>query len=275
MFTPTDGDSRIGVVGGPSRAHRASAAPTCTDTERTITDGDRAEAWSAPFPTCLRHSGVMTVTRGNWLRGVVARRCHDRVDESVTQGGGDVVFRGYARVAPHGEDPSDQAGRLCAAGVEPAQLRIDHSSGARGARPELDSLLAELTAGDVLVVTGLERLASSVLHLVAIGQRLHAAEAELCSLDEAVDTRTPSARGLVAALDLLAGLQRTLVSGSTRAGLDAARTRGRRGGRPPRLDPEAAAEARRLYGEGHSVTEIAERLEVPRTTLYGHLHRPS
>jgi DNA invertase Pin-like site-specific DNA recombinase len=111
--------------------------------------------------------------------------------------------------------------------------------------------------------------------MVAIGQRLHAADAELCSLDEAVDTRTPSGRGLLAALNLLAGLQRTLVSSSTRAGLDAARTRGRRGGRPPRLDPEAGAKARRLYDEGHSVTEIAEQLEVPRTTLYGHLHRPS
>jgi DNA invertase Pin-like site-specific DNA recombinase len=186
-----------------------------------------------------------------------------------------VVFRGYARVAPQGQDPSDQAGRLRAAGVDDAWIRTDRSSGARGARPELEALLADLKVGDVLVVTGLERLASSVLHMVAIGQRLHAAEADLCSLDEAVDTRTPSGRGLLAALDLLAGLQRTLVSSSTRAGLDAARTRGRRGGRPPRLDPEAAGEARRLYDEGHSVTEIAERLAVPRTTLYGHLHRPS
>ncbi|MCD2192232.1 recombinase family protein [Actinomycetospora endophytica] len=185
------------------------------------------------------------------------------------------MFRGYARVAPQGEDPTDQAGRLRAAGVDPARIRTDHSGGARGARPELDALLADLTAGDVLVVTGLERLASSVLHMVAIGQRLHAADAELCALDESVDTRTPSGQGLLAALAMLGGLQRTLVSSSTRAGLDAARSRGRRGGRPPRLDREAAAEARRLYDQGHSVTEIAERLSVPRTTLYGHLHRPS
>jgi DNA invertase Pin-like site-specific DNA recombinase len=186
-----------------------------------------------------------------------------------------VVLRGYARVAPYGEDPSDQADRLRAAGVADASIRTDRSTGARGARPELDALLADLAAGDVLVVTGLERLASSVLHMVAIGQRLRAADVDLCALDEDVDTRTASGEGLLAALTLLAGLQRTLVSRSTRAGLDAARSRGRRGGRPPRLDPAAAAEARRLYDEGHSVTEIAERLEVPRTTLYGHLHRPS
>lgn len=185
------------------------------------------------------------------------------------------MFRGYARVAPHGDDPSEQRGRLHAAGVDDGRIRVERSTGTRGPRPELETLLDELEAGDVLVVTGLERLASSVLHLVTIGTRLQAAGAELRSLDEDLDTRAPSGAGVLATLDLLAGLQRTLVSRSTRAGLDAARSRGRRGGRPPRLDAEASATARRLYEEGRSVTEIAERLGVPRTTLYGHLHRPS
>lgn len=187
---------------------------------------------------------------------------------------GVAVFRGYARVAPHGEDPSGQIERLHVAGVDPGQVRVDRSSGTRGARPELGALLADLRAGDVVVVTGLERLASSVLHLVAVGQRLRAARADLWSLDEALDTRSADA-GLLATLDVLAHLQRALTSRSTRAGLDAARSRGRRGGRPPRLDTDASAEARRLYDEGRSVTEIAEHLGVPRTTLYGHLHRPS
>jgi DNA invertase Pin-like site-specific DNA recombinase len=183
------------------------------------------------------------------------------------------VLRGYARVA-HGEDPWGQVERLHRAGVEPGQVRVDRSAGTRGPRPELEVLLADLRAGDVLVITGLERLASSVLHLVAVGQRLRVARAELWSLDDAVDTRS-GGDGLLPALDVLAGLQRALTSTSTRAGLDAARSRGRRGGRPPRLDHDASAEARRLYDEGRSVTEIAERLGVPRTTLYGHLHRPS
>jgi DNA invertase Pin-like site-specific DNA recombinase len=186
-----------------------------------------------------------------------------------------MVFRGYARVSSHDEDPSDQVERLRAAGVERARVRVDHSSGTRGPRPELDAVLSDLRSGDVLVVAGLDRLASSVLHLVAIGTRLRAVGADLWSLDEALDTRADSGRGLLAALETLAGLQRTLVSNSTRAGLDAARSRGRRGGRPPRLDADGSAEARRLYEEGRSVTEIAERLGVPRTTLYGHLHRPS
>ena len=184
------------------------------------------------------------------------------------------MFRGYVRVALHGEDPWEQIERLHAAGVERAQVRVDHTGGVRGPRPELDALLGELHDGDVLVVTGLERLASSVLHLVAVGQRLRAAGADLRSLDEALDTRSSDA-GLLDTLDVLAELQRALTSRSTRAGLDAARSRGRRGGRPPRLDHDASAEARRLYDEGRSVTEIAEHLGVPRTTLYGHLHRPS
>jgi DNA invertase Pin-like site-specific DNA recombinase len=185
------------------------------------------------------------------------------------------VLRGYARIALHGEDAADQIERLRTAGVGDDHVRVERSSGTRGARPELEAVLADLTVGDVLVVTTLERLASSVLHLVTVGQRLHAAGADLWSLDGAVDTRTPAGGGLLPTLVVLAGLQRTLTSSSTRAGLDAARSRGRRGGRPPRLGPEDSAEARRLYDEGRSVTEIAERLGVPRTTLYGHLHRPS
>ncbi|NMO92625.1 recombinase family protein [Actinomycetospora sp. TBRC 11914] len=185
------------------------------------------------------------------------------------------MLRGYARVALHGGDASDQVARLHEAGVEPAQVWVDHSNGTRAPRPELEAVLAGLGSGDVLVVTALDRLASSVLHLVTVGVRLRAAGADLWSLDEGVDTRAPGGEGLLPALEVLAGLQRTLTSSSTRAGLDAARSRGRRGGRPPRLGPDASAEARRLYDEGRSVTEIAERLGVPRTTLYGHLHRPS
>ncbi|MEJ2869049.1 recombinase family protein [Actinomycetospora sp. OC33-EN08] len=173
------------------------------------------------------------------------------------------------------DDAGDQVARLVAAGVPAGAIRVDTSLGTRGARPELEAVLGELGAGDVLVVTGLDRLASSVLHLVQVGQRLRAIDADLRSLDERVDTAAEGEAGVLPTLEILAGLQRTLVSASTRAGLDAARARGRRGGRPPRLTADAAAEAQRLYDEGRSVTEIAEHLEVPRTTVYGHLRRPS
>ncbi|GLZ50429.1 DNA-invertase [Actinomycetospora sp. NBRC 106378] len=185
------------------------------------------------------------------------------------------MLRGYARVASATDDASDQVERLRAAGVAAERIRIDTSVGTRGARPELEAVLGDLRDGDVLVVTGLDRLASSVLHLVQVGQRLLAVGAHLRSLEEDVDTTSDGDTGVLPTLDLLAGLQRTLVSASTRAGLDAARARGRRGGRPPRLTAEAAARAQRLYDEGRSVTEIAETLDVPRTTVYGHLRRPS
>ncbi|WP_433800061.1 recombinase family protein [Actinomycetospora sp. CA-084318] len=173
------------------------------------------------------------------------------------------------------DDASDQVARLQAEGVPTERIRVDTSLGTRGARPELEAVLGDLRRGDVLVVTRLDRLASSVLHLVQVGQRLRSVGAELRSLEEDVDTTSDSDAGVLPTLDLLAGLQRTLVSASTRAGLDAARARGRRGGRPPRLSAEAAAEAQRLYDQGRSVTEIAEKLDVPRTTVYGHLRRPT
>ncbi len=185
------------------------------------------------------------------------------------------MLRGYARVTSASDDASDQVERLRAEGVPADRIRVDTSLGTRGARPELEAVLDELVRGDVLVVTRLDRLASSVLHLVQVGQRLLAVGADLRSLEEGVDTTTDDGAGMLPTLELLAGLQRTLVSASTRAGLDAARARGRRGGRPPRLGADAAAEAQRLYDEGRSVTEIAEKLDVPRTTVYGHRRRPS
>jgi DNA invertase Pin-like site-specific DNA recombinase len=185
------------------------------------------------------------------------------------------VLRGYARVASATDDASDQVDRLLAEGVATERIHVEVSLGTRGARPELEAVLGDLRHGDVLVVTRLDRLASSVLHLVQVGQRLRAVGAELRSIEEDVDTTSEADAGVLATLELLAGLQRSLVSASTRAGLDAARARGRRGGRPPRLSAESAAEAQRLYDEGRSVTEIAEKLDVPRTTVYGHLRRPT
>ncbi|MFC5064182.1 recombinase family protein [Actinomycetospora atypica] len=185
------------------------------------------------------------------------------------------MLRGYARVTSADDDADGQVDRLRAEGVDADAIRVDRSAGTRGARPELDALLTGLEPDDLLVVTSLDRLASSVLHLVQVGARLRAAGAGLRALDDRVDTTGDPGTGFLETLDLLAGLQRSVVSASTRAGLDAARARGRRGGRPPRLGPESAAEAQRLYDEGRSVTEIAERLEIPRTTVYGHLRRPS
>ncbi len=74
-------------------------------------------------------------------------------------------------------------------------------------------------------------------------------------------------------LSVLAELQRELIVANTRDGLAAARARGRKGGRPPKLNPEQVAVAQQLYDAGErTVQQIADLLNVPRTTIYGHLN---
>jgi len=93
-------------------------------------------------------------------------------------------------------------------------------------------------------------------------------------VEQGIDTATAEGRAMFGMLSVLAELQRELIVANTRDGLTAARARGRRGGRPPRLTPDQVALAQRLYDAGeHTVAQIAGMLGVPRSTIYGHLDK--
>lgn len=181
---------------------------------------------------------------------------------------------GYARVSTVDQNPTHQIDALQRAGVQPDHIHLDRASGAKASRPKLDELLGKLRAGDTVVVTRLDRLGRSVLHLVMLGAQLRERGVGLLVLEQGIDTSTAEGRAMFGMLSVLAELQRELIVATTRDGLAAARARGRSGGRRPRLNPRQAALAQRLYDEGeHTVAQIAEILKVPRTTLYGHLQR--
>jgi len=135
-------------------------------------------------------------------------------------------------------------------------------------------VLRILRDGDVLVVTRLDRLGRSVLHLVTLGAQLRDRGVGLQVVEQGIDTATAEGRAMFGMLSVLAELQRELIVANTRDGLAAARARGRRGGRPPKLSPDQAALAQRLYDAGeHTVAQIAAMLTVPRSTIYGHLDK--
>ena len=135
-------------------------------------------------------------------------------------------------------------------------------------------MLRILRDGDVLVVTWLDRLGRSVLHLVTLGAQLRDRGIGLKVVEQGIDTATAEGRAMFGMLSVLAELQRELIVANTRDGLAAARARGRRGGRPPKLSPDQAALAQRLYDAGeHTVAQIAAMLGVPRSTIYGHLNK--
>lgn len=138
---------------------------------------------------------------------------------------------GYARVSTDEQRPDLQIDALVKAGCE--HVLIDEGvSGSRGSRPALDRALGQLRPGDVLVTWKLDRLGRSLSHLIHVVAALEAKQVAFRSLSEAIDTGTAAGRLLFPVLGALAEFERSLISERTKAGLAAARARGRYPGRP-------------------------------------------
>lgn len=142
-------------------------------------------------------------------------------------------------------------------------------SGATMQRPALRRCLKTLRAGDTLVVWKLDRLARSLGDLIKLLDDFRERGIAFHSLTEAIDTRTPIARAMWQLLGVLAEFERGLIIERTRAGLAAARRRGIRLGRKPKLSPEQIAHARTLIEQGDKNREqIAALFKVGRVTLW-------
>jgi len=156
-------------------------------------------------------------------------------------------------------NPAHQLDALSRAGVAADDVYLDRASGAKASRPQFDLLLRHLRAGDTLVVTRLDRLGRSVLHLVTLGAALRDRGVQLRVLEQGIDTTTAEGRAMFGMLSVLAELQRELIIANTRDGLAAARARGRTGGRRPTLSPSQARHAQQLYdARQHTVQQIAD-----------------
>ena len=151
---------------------------------------------------------------------------------------------GYARVSTDDQTLDLQRDALQDAGCE--RIFEDHASGA-GDRPGLRDALTHLRAGDALVVWRLDRLGRSLKDLIARAEALRTQGVGLRSLKEAIDTDSSSGQLIFHIFGALAEFERALIRERTQAGLQAARARGRKGGRPKRLDAEQRAHAVALY----------------------------
>jgi DNA invertase Pin-like site-specific DNA recombinase len=137
---------------------------------------------------------------------------------------------GYARVSTAEQDLAAQRQALAAAGC--AEIVEETASGGDASRPELARLLGRIGRGDTLVVARLDRLARSLAHLLAVIAGLAARGARFRSLADPIDTTGPSGTLVLQILGAVAEFERALIRERTRAGLAAARARGRRGGNP-------------------------------------------
>ena len=173
---------------------------------------------------------------------------------------------GYARVSTSDQSADGQVDALRAAGCE--HVWTDVASGARARRPAFDALLATATPGDTVAVCRLDRLGRSLPHLLSLVEDLAGRRVGLLSLAEQIDTSNATGRLVLHVFGALAEFERGINHERTIAGLAAARTRGRVGGRPRALSGRRLAHARELAAAGVSAAEIADTLLVGRSTVY-------
>jgi DNA invertase Pin-like site-specific DNA recombinase len=177
---------------------------------------------------------------------------------------------GYARVSTMDQNPALQIDALKGAGCE--KLFVEKASGASRDRPELKGALDYVREGDTLVVWKLDRLARSLKQLIETVAMLEARGIGLRSLTESIDTTTAGGRLIFHIFGALAEFERTVIRERTKAGLSAARARGRVGGRPPKLSVDHLKAAKALLGDPTiTVADVAKRLGVSPATLYRHL----
>ena len=173
---------------------------------------------------------------------------------------------GYARVSTADQSADLQVDALTAAGA--TRVFVETASGKTDSRPELMRVLDYLREGDVLVVWRLDRLGRSLRHLIDQVNALEARGIGFRSLTEAIDTTTAGGRLVFHVFGALGEFERELIVERTRAGLAAARARGRRGGRPKVMTSERVTTARRLRDDdGLTLDQIAATIGVSRASV--------
>lgn len=177
---------------------------------------------------------------------------------------------GYARVSTPTQSLNLQIDALAQYGCEHIYKEI--MSGARSERPELLKMLQFVRKGDVIVVWKLDRLGRSLVDLVRIANKLRDAGVQLVSLQDQIDTTTPNGKLTFHLMAALAEFERDMIRERTMAGLEAARARGRFGGRPKGMCKrlkQMAPMVKSLYDDGQLTNrEIAENLGVSIGSIY-------
>jgi DNA invertase Pin-like site-specific DNA recombinase len=181
---------------------------------------------------------------------------------------------GYARVSKYDQDLDLQIDALKRGGCRRDRIFVDEVSGTQVRRPGLEACLKALKTGDVLLVWRLDRLGRSMIHLVDLVEQLRERSIGFRSLcDWSVDTTTASGELVFHIFSALAQFERRLIQERTKAGLTAARARGRKGGRKPLdpLDPRVQM-SKTMHRDKHmAIGDICKTLGISRSTFYRYL----
>lgn len=178
---------------------------------------------------------------------------------------------GYVRVSKSSQDEAGQVKKLLEEGHVERRTDIycdKGFSGAKTSRPELDRLLREAQAGDTIVVFKLDRIGRSTGHTITLIEDLIQRNIHVESLVDGLNTRTLAGETMLKMLAVFAQMERAFIIERTRAGLDAAATSGRRGGRPSALTRDQVGHAQSMHDQGKSADYLAKYFKVSRASIY-------
>ncbi len=172
---------------------------------------------------------------------------------------------GYARVSTQDQDTAAQVAKLQGAGCD--RIYREKESGGRWDRPELQKMREQLRAGDVVVITKLDRLSRSLKDLLFMIEEFAAAGVAFECLDDKIETASPAGKLMMQMIGAFAEFERSLIRHRTREGLDRAKEQGRIGGRPGKMDTAQRAHAVEQLKGGASQAEVARLFKVDRATI--------
>lgn len=175
---------------------------------------------------------------------------------------------GYARVSKYEQNLESQLDALMDAGVE--EIIQEKITGTKADRPQLNRLLDKLRKGDVILIADLTRLGRSTKDLFNLVELIEKKGANIKSLKEGwLDTTTPHGKLMFTFMAGLSQFERDLISQRTKEGLEAARARGRLGGRRSKLDADKKKAIYELYQQKKiTVKALCEMFNITKPTLY-------
>ena len=146
-------------------------------------------------------------------------------------------------------------------------MYVEKVSSRKNDRNELANAMKAAAKGDLFVVYKLDRLARSTKELYELTEQLKEKQIDFVSISDAFDTSTPTGKAMFGMLAVFAEFERDIIQQRTKAGLDAARKRGRVGGRPA-IDEKVKKRVRTLFESGESANDIAKEYGIGRATVY-------
>ena len=182
-----------------------------------------------------------------------------------------MVIFGYARVSTEEQNLDLQLDALQKFGVE--KIYKEKLTGTRRDRPQLEELLKVLRSGDKVVVYKLDRISRSTKHLIELSEVFNEMDVHFVSIADNIDTSTAMGKFFFRTMASIAELERDIISERTKSGLQAARSRGKKGGRPTKKEDKVEIAIKMYKSKDYSIKEITEMTGLSKTTLYRYLEK--